>query len=304
MYVLLVLGLLLPTVCSSSPTRPHLDIFILPHSHCDAGYKKTVDGYYYTEVRNVLNSVASVVPADPEKRFVWAETVYLERWLQDTTVSSQLKKDLRRAVGEGQIEIVGGGWVMHDEAITSFSSQIAQVSLGHSRLPSLLGFRPNIRTGYQIDPFGPSSFSPTFMSRAGMSAVIDNRVPDDVKAVMRKNKELEFVWEGSPQIGNSSRVLYHVYDTHYAAPDGFDWEDQVVYAPPVTSDNVRERSLAFAEVCVNRSTFYATPLLLLPWGSDFRYVHQATYSCMAYSYMAYIHSVLIHGSTHICFSSS
>ncbi|KAM3571097.1 hypothetical protein VYU27_006840, partial [Nannochloropsis oceanica] len=59
------------------------EIYVIPHSHCDAGYKKTVEGYYLTEVQSVLNSVTDALTAHPDYRFVWAEASYLWRWWID-----------------------------------------------------------------------------------------------------------------------------------------------------------------------------------------------------------------------------
>jgi hypothetical protein len=60
----------------------YYDVLIVPHSHCDAGYKKTVEGYYLTEVKRVLDSVVAALVADGSLRFAWAESAYLWRWWQ------------------------------------------------------------------------------------------------------------------------------------------------------------------------------------------------------------------------------
>lgn len=58
------------------------EVLVVPHSHCDAGYKKTVEGYYLTEVKRVLDSVVAALEGDGRLRFAWAEGAYLWRWWQ------------------------------------------------------------------------------------------------------------------------------------------------------------------------------------------------------------------------------
>ena len=50
---------------------------------------------------------------------------YLERWWRDA--SQQSKTDFIRLVKSGQLEIVGGGWVMNDEANSHYFAIIEQV---------------------------------------------------------------------------------------------------------------------------------------------------------------------------------
>jgi len=51
---------------------------------------------------------------------------YLERWWRDA--SQQSKSDFIRLAKSGQLEIVGGGWVMNDEANSHFFAIIEQVA--------------------------------------------------------------------------------------------------------------------------------------------------------------------------------
>lgn len=55
---------------------------------------------------------------------------------------------------EGRIEMIGGGWVMHDEADTSLWSTANQMTIGLDFLAEKLDVRP--RWAWHIDPFGHS----------------------------------------------------------------------------------------------------------------------------------------------------
>lgn len=262
-------GVGLPISAAKAQAR-EVEVFVVPHSHCDTGYKKTTEGYYLTEVRHVLNSVTDYLATRPELRFTWAESAYLWRWWKDEPARFSVFK---RLVEKGQIELVNGGWTMHDEAITSYDAQIAQTRVGHELLRSL-GFKEAQlpRVGWQPDPFGPSSWTPTLMALSGYDAWVTNRIPDPIKAQLKANRSLEFVWQGSASLPAShSAILTHVLDTHYESPAGFDWEPPVPgsSATPVTATNVGQRADAWVSTMLQRADWYATPLLLVPLGGDF-----------------------------------
>ena len=67
---------------SDDPSSSFYEVLIVPHSHCDAGYKKSVEGYYLTEVKRVLDSVVAALEGDETLKFAWAEAAYLWRWWQ------------------------------------------------------------------------------------------------------------------------------------------------------------------------------------------------------------------------------
>lgn len=57
---------------------------------------------------------------DVRRKFIWEEMSYLERWWRDA--SEMAKESFKNLVSNGQLEIVGGGWVMNDE-VNSFPCQ-------------------------------------------------------------------------------------------------------------------------------------------------------------------------------------
>jgi len=260
----LILSFLSLLVCSCRAHRRRQEPIvghILPHSHCDAAYKKTLDEYYETEVRNVLNSIMVALPEDPTRRFVWAETVFLSMWWHDTRTTPAQRATFRSVVDSSQLELVCGGWVMHDEAITRYDSQIHQMTHGHTIMMELLGKAP--RTGYQIDPFGASSFSVLLHKWAGMDMILHNRIPH--KDLWKGNQSLEFTWNVEGE-----HLWMHVYDTHYETR-GFDWESLEVHSAPVTLANVQEQTDAYMNILQEKAGYYRTPHVLMPFGGDFRF---------------------------------
>ena len=109
-----------------------LTVHVVAHSHCDAGYKKTFRGYHDTEVSRILTSVTAALLAVPDRTFIWSESSFLQAWLEGAGRAHAA--DFKALVQEGRIEIVGGGWVMHDEAATTHYAQVRQMQVGHTEV--------------------------------------------------------------------------------------------------------------------------------------------------------------------------
>ena len=223
-------------------------VHVIPHSHCDPGYGDTFEGYYEKDVHNIINSVLQALVKDKNKKFVWEEVSFLSRWWQDA--SEDQISQMKHLVASGQLEFIGGGWVMHDEADTSVYAILNQMSLGLGFLERNLGVRPNVE--WHIDTFGHSIFMPELYSSLGYKAVIINRIPDHIKQRMKIDKGLEFQWR-SPF---SNRTIFtHVLDSHYTTP-------------PMPGNTVEERANSFVNVSKVRLEWYKTQHLLIPFGDD------------------------------------
>lgn len=61
-------------------------------------------------------------------RFILVETLFLWRWWNER--SEHVREKMKRFLEEGRLQIVGGGWVMSDEATPHYSMLIDQMSLG------------------------------------------------------------------------------------------------------------------------------------------------------------------------------
>jgi len=70
-----------------------LDLYLVPHSHCDAGWLISFEEYYQTEVKFILNSVVGELlkksPKTPKRVFNWAEMGYFNRFLNSFNSSSR-----------------------------------------------------------------------------------------------------------------------------------------------------------------------------------------------------------------------
>ena len=249
--VVCCLLLLYGSMCSSSRARGAATVHVIPHSHCDAGYHKTFEGYFTDDVKSILDSLLEALQGDPGKRFVWEEVSYLSLWWQQ---ASQEQKDaIRKLNAAGQLEFIGGGWVMHDEAVTSLRGVLNQMTQGLIFLNTTLGVRP--RVGWHIDPFGHSSFTPQLFSLLNYDMFVLNRIPDNVKQEMKRNQELEFHWH-NPLFNRT--IFAHVLDSHYSTP-------------VIIGLTTEEKARSFFDTCRKRLQWYKTENLLLPFGNDFHF---------------------------------
>ena len=154
-------ALLAAAAIFSAASAPELDIFLVPHTHCDAGWLWTVDSYYTTvhakpsgedtthaAVRDTLTTVVRALAENPALRFNWAEIVFFEKWWGEQDATTQATT--RRLVESGQLAFVGGGWVQADEVLTTASDQIRQTTLGNEWLRETFGAAARVRVGWQL----------------------------------------------------------------------------------------------------------------------------------------------------------
>lgn len=113
-----------------------LNVHLVPHSHDDVGWLKTVDQYYYGSktliqkagVQYILDSVVQELLKDPKKRFIYVESAFFFKWWKEQ--DKVLQEKVKMLVNEGRLEFVGGAWSMNDEAASHYQSVIDQFSLG------------------------------------------------------------------------------------------------------------------------------------------------------------------------------
>jgi alpha-mannosidase II len=63
-----------------------LKVILMPHSHNDPGWVKTIDVYYQGQTRTILNTIVDALSGHPARKFIWAEVVFLHMWFTDPQV--------------------------------------------------------------------------------------------------------------------------------------------------------------------------------------------------------------------------
>jgi alpha-mannosidase II len=50
-----------------------LELYVVPHSHCDPGWLETFEYYYSNRVKFILDNFVVLLQEDLDRRFVWSE---------------------------------------------------------------------------------------------------------------------------------------------------------------------------------------------------------------------------------------
>lgn len=266
-----------------------LKIFVVPHSHNDPGWKLTVDEYYDRQSRRILDTIVDTLSKDTRRKFIWEEMSYLERWWREA--SDERREAFIGLVQNGQLEIVGGGWVMNDEANSHYYAIIEQMTEGNMWLNETVGVIP--KNSWAIDPFGYSPTMAYLLRRMGFENMLIQRTHYELKKELALRRNLEYVWRQTWDSEESTDIFVHMmpfysYDIpHTCGPEpaiccqfdfarthSFGYEICPWGKSPVetTQENVQERALKLLDQYRKKSTLYRTNTLLVPLGDDFRYV--------------------------------
>ena len=268
------------------PNIEPLTVIILPHSHIDPGWQDTVDGYYNSKVKKILDNMVRKLHLYEDMTFIWAEIVYFSRWYEE--LSKIQKEQVQLLVKSGRLEFVSGGWVMPDEANTHYVSVIDQFVEGHLWLKETFGITPN--NSWAVDPFGHSGTMPYILKKSGMSNMVIQRIHQATKGALVKNAGLEFFWKQYWDDSTiSENILCHVnpyilYSLHHTCGPEiftcamFDFlfiEGQTYRGqkPNVDESNVAKLSEALYEQYRLKSGLFKYNTILVPLGDDFRYDH-------------------------------
>ena len=130
-------------------------VHLVPHTHNDVGWLKTVDQYFigsnktydrHAAVQYILNSVIPALQANADRKFIYVEQGFFQRWWRQQTDGMQ--QTVRGLLSSGQLEFINGGWCMHDEGATHYIDMIDQTALGHRYIKQMFNATPSI--GWQI----------------------------------------------------------------------------------------------------------------------------------------------------------
>ncbi|KAG8496550.1 hypothetical protein CXB51_007628 [Gossypium anomalum] len=237
-----------------------LNVHLVAHTHDDVGWLKTVDQYYVGSnnsiqgacVQNVLDSIVPALLADKNRKFIYVEQAFFQRWWRDQ--SETVQETVKRLINSGQLELINGGMCMHDEAAPHYIDMIDQTTLGHRFIKREFNITPRI--GWQIDPFGHSavqayllsaelSLHPVssnllskllFTAKVGFDSLFFARIDYQDRAKRKDEKSLEVVWRGSKSLGSSSQIFAGAFPENYEPPSNFYYE--VNDDSPIVQDNM------------------------------------------------------------------
>jgi len=107
------------------------NLHIVPHSHLDAGWLRTIDEYYDIGVSKLFPKVIhALLDSDSEgdRTYTVGDIYYFQRWYFESNI--QTRQQVKRLVAEGRLEFVHGGYVSNDEACPNYNEIIINMLQG------------------------------------------------------------------------------------------------------------------------------------------------------------------------------
>ncbi|XP_055636185.1 lysosomal alpha-mannosidase-like [Toxorhynchites rutilus septentrionalis] len=264
-----------------------LNVHLVPHTHDDVGWLKTLDQYYYGSsthfqkagVQYILDSVIDGLLKNPERKFVYVESAFFFKWWDEQ--SPELQEAVRELVQQGRLEFIGGAWSMNDEAAAHYQSLIDQFTWGLGLLNDTFGECGRPRAGWQIDPFGHSREQASLFAQMGYDGMFFARLDWRDKNKRLAESKAEMIWETSSSLADNELFTSVLYN-HYSAPPGFCFDVLCSDQPFIdgkhsAENNVDQKVDSFLEFIDGMSQNYRSKNLLLTMGDDFTYMDANMY---------------------------
>ncbi|XP_002066512.2 lysosomal alpha-mannosidase [Drosophila willistoni] len=257
-----------------------INVHIVPHSHDDVGWQKTVEQYFYGHrnvihhggVQYIIDSVVQALLKNPERRFIQVESVFFSKWWNEQ--SEVIKQIVQQLTDEGRLEFTGGAWSMNDEAATNYQSVIDQFTLGLKFLDDNLGSCARPRIGWQVDPFGHSREQASIFAQMGFDGEFFARMDETDKAQRLEKLNMEMIWQASESLSNHEIFTGLLY-RHYSSPTGFCFDVHCVDYPIIDTDsyenNVKDRTDEFIRYLDQVAPHFRSNHIMVPFGGDFQF---------------------------------
>lgn len=287
-------------------TSSTLHVIVVPHSHNDPGWHKTVTQYFEDQSKYTLTFMVKKMVEYPNMTFVWPETVFLDLLWQElekpawTNDRPEFMKSLKSLIASGRLEIVVGSWVVPDEATPHYAALVDQIIEGHWWLRERLGIIP--RNTWSLDPFGYSATLPYLYKRVGFKHSVILRVHNIIKGWMGQRGALDFAWRQQWDAGGDFDLQtllmpYQLYNIkHTCGPNTevclhYDFrnipgESSESLAEPVTPQNVAKLAEDLIAQYRLKASLFRHNVVLIPLGDDFRFDHSIEWDQQYKNYMA------------------
>uniref|UniRef100_A0A0N4ZBQ4 Alpha-mannosidase n=1 Tax=Parastrongyloides trichosuri TaxID=131310 RepID=A0A0N4ZBQ4_PARTI len=262
-----------------------LNVYIIPHSHCDPGWLKTFEDYYNDDVSSILSGMLKHLNDKKNTiKFVYAEMSFFELFY--STLNKEKREIVENLLNNNKLEILTGGWVMSDEANSFFVSQIVELFEGHEFVKNQLNYIP--KNHWSIDPFGLSPTMAYLIKQCGFKHMAIQRVHYIVKEYLAQNRLLEFQWRqlwsgGYGSTKNDTDIFTHVFPygsysyKETCGPNKYICEeisDRIINGYefyPNKSDIIKNDSLILADQFRKKSLLFKGSNIFVPFGDDFKY---------------------------------
>jgi len=285
-----------------------LRVIVMPHSHNDPGWLKTVEGYFATATKSIITNMVDKLTQHTNMTFIWTEMSYLSMWWE--VAQPDMRDKLRALLDSGRLEIPTGGWVMTDEANVELFSMVEQLVEGHSFLRSTLNVKP--KSSWSVDSFGHGGTFPHILAKSGISNMVIMRVHYAWKEWLARYQQGDFLWKQSWEEDGSNSPLCHnfPYDIysikHSCGPHpqtclGFDfrhvageYNEFSLHYTPIDQGNLQTRAELLLEQYGRTGSLLPHNVVLVPLGDDFRYNNAAEFDQQYNNYMQIMEYINTH----------
>ena len=265
-----------------------LNVHIVPHTHDDVGWRKTVEQYFYGynesidargRVQDIITTSIAALLEQPARTFVWTESKFLHMWWNEMKTRNRtvLHDDLRYLIATQQWSFVNGGWCMHDEASTHYVGMLDQTTLGHDFLLHNLGVVPTV--GWQLDPFGHAATQAGLLTAGvGFDALYFGRIDYQDLRLRQDRAACEGLWQTSSVLPPVFWGLTGEYRGNYGPFDGFCFDVLCGDEPLVGANQTRlyDRVVDFVKDLAWQANQTLGNHVQVTMGSDFHYQNAAT----------------------------
>lgn len=274
----------IPEVPRPDTGNKTLFVHMIPHTHDDVGWVKTVDEYFtgyrpgnsHASVELILDEVIEALQENERRKFTYVEMKFFTMWYyEQNDKTKQVVKDL---IKSGRLEITQGGWVATDEACPNYEDMILNIQKGHQFLKKEFGI-VSPRIGWNVDAFGHSAANAALYHDFGFEALFFSRMDDRLRFDLMKKGEMTFLWEPfSKHFGDEKQILVVSSSFDYLFPKGFRHEERSNEDDPNIANkemetyNMDRKCLKFMNEVFNQTRWHnGKENVAIIWGDDFAF---------------------------------
>ena len=246
-----------------------LIIHVVCHTHDDPGWLWTLDDYFMgtdhckVSVKRILDNMVVSLSNNKDRKFSYVEMSFFKKWYD--TQTEKVKQKVKDFIKEGRLEIINGGWVMHDEAGTYYKHLIDNMRIGLKFLKEEFNITPKI--GWFIDPFGHSSATSHILSQMNFEKIVLTRIDYLEKKYRIENHNLEFNYD---PFGTGQNIFTHISYHHYNPRiilRHYPGDKKIV----LNDEELKNVCEKYYEEMLEERVGYRTNNLLLYYGEDFAF---------------------------------
>ena len=253
----------------SSQSEEELIIHVVCHTHDDPGWLWTLDDYFmgtdhcHVSVKRILDNMVVSLSNKEDRKFSYVEMSFFKLWYDKQT--DQIKQKVKNFIKEGRLEIINGGWVMHDEAGSYYKHSIDNMRIGLKFLKEEFNVIPKI--GWFIDPFGHSSATAHILKQMNFDKIVLTRIDYLEKKDRINNHNLEFIYD---PFGLGQEIFTHISYHHYNPREvlrHYPGDTKII----LSEEELKNVCEKFYEEMKEERVGYRTNNLLLYYGEDFAF---------------------------------